>query len=130
MKNVGLNAIILFTLFSLFSCKNDYLPIDSPDGDFIKTGNLLINSNSAQLAARITYKNEIVPIVDRENSSLLKSTKGFPKIDLTKNYAFKLKAEVDPRFTRTIRCRQPMSPSKIIMLLLPIIPAVQNGWVV
>ncbi len=38
----------------------------------------------------------IVPIVGKESSSLLKSTNDFPEIDLTKNYAFKLTAEVDP----------------------------------
>lgn len=96
MKNVGLIIFILFILFSLFSCQKDSLSIDNPEGDVIKNGNLLINNNPTQLAARITYKNEIVPIVDTETSSLLKSTNGFPKIDLTKNYAFKLKAEVDP----------------------------------
>ncbi len=96
MKNVGFIILILFAVVTLFSCEKDSLPIDNPEGDFIKKGNLLINSNRAQLAARITYKNEIVPIVDAETSSHLKSTDVFPEIDLTKNYAFKLKAEVDP----------------------------------
>jgi hypothetical protein len=96
MKNVGLVILIPFTVFTLFSCQKDSLPIDNPEDDFIENGNLLINNNRAQLADRITYKNEIVPIVDTETSSLLKSTDDFPEIDLTKNYAFKLMAEVDP----------------------------------
>ena len=96
MKNIGLIILTLFSVFTLFSCQKDSPPIDNPEGDFIEKGNLLINSNSAQLAARIRYKSEIVPIVDTEPSSLLKSTNDFPEIDLTKNYAFKLTAEVDP----------------------------------
>jgi hypothetical protein len=96
MKNVGLVFLILLAVFTLNNCQKDPLPIDNPEDDFIETGNLLINNNSAILAARITYKNEIVPIVDTQTSSLLKSTDVFPEIDLTKNYAFKLMAEVDP----------------------------------
>jgi len=96
MKNVGLTTLVLSAVFALFSCQKDPQPIDNPEGDYIEKGNLLINSNSAQLAARVRYKNEIVPIVDTETSSHLKSTDDFPEIDLTKNYAFKLKAEVDP----------------------------------
>ena len=96
MKNVGLIILILLAVFTLFSCQKDDPPIDNPEDGFIEKGNLLIDSNRAQLAARITYKNEIVPIVDAEPSSVLKSTNDFPEIDLTKNYAFKLTAEVDP----------------------------------
>ena len=96
MKNAVLVILILFSVFTLFTCQKETLPIDNPEDGYIKKGNLLINSNRAQLAARITYKNEIVPIVDTETSSLLKSADDFPEIDLTKNYAFKLKAEVDP----------------------------------
>ena len=96
MKNAGFVVIILFIVFTLFNCQKDSLPSDNPEDVFIEKGNLLISNNPAQLAARITYKNEIVPIVDTETSSLLKSAAVFPEIDLTKNYAFKLKAEVDP----------------------------------
>jgi hypothetical protein len=96
MKNVGLVVLTLLAVFALNNCQKDPLPIDNPEDDFIETGNLLINNNPAILAARITYKNEIVPIVDTETSSFLKSTDDFPEIDLTKNYAFKLMAEVDP----------------------------------
>jgi len=96
MKNVGLVVLTLLTVFTLNNCQKDPLPIDNPEDDFIETGNLLINNNPSLLAARITYKNEIVPIVDTETSSMLKSTDVFPEIDLTKNYAFKLMAEVDP----------------------------------
>jgi len=96
MKNVDRVIPILFTVLALFSCQKDTPTIDDPEDDYIEMGNLLINSNRATLASRITYKNEIVPIVDKEASSPLKHTEDFPEIDLTKNYAFKLKAEVDP----------------------------------
>jgi len=96
MKNIGLTSLVLFTAFTLFSCQKDSLPVDNPEDDYILKGNLLVNSNPSLLAARIRYINEIVPIVDSEASSGLKSTDAFPEIDLTKNYAFKLMAEVDP----------------------------------
>ena len=72
MKNVGLVVLTLLAVFALNNCQKDPLPIDNPEDDFIETGNLLINNNPAILAARITYKNEIVPIVDTETSSFLK----------------------------------------------------------
>ena len=96
MKNVGFVTVIVFIVFTLFSCRKETPQTDNPEDFFIEVGNLLINDNPARLAGRITYKNEIVPIVDKETSSLLKSGSVFPEIDLTKNYAFKLKAEVDP----------------------------------
>ena len=96
MKKIGLVHLVLFSLFALFSCQKESLPIDDPEDDFVEIGNLLINTNRAQLDERITYKNEVVPIVDTVTSSFLKGTDDFPEIDLTKNYAFKLKAEVDP----------------------------------
>ncbi len=96
MKTLDRIILILFAVCTLFSCQKDSQQIDDPEDEYIEMGNLLINSDCAKLASRITYKNEIVPIVDREASSPLKSTNDFPEIDLTKNYAFKLKAEVDP----------------------------------
>ncbi|MGM0377219.1 MAG: DUF4114 domain-containing protein [Bacteroidota bacterium] len=96
MKKVDRIILILFAVCTLFSCQKESQLIDTPEEEFIEIGNLLINSDCARLAGRITYKNEIVPIVDTETSSLLKSTDDFPEIDLTKNYAFKLRAEVDP----------------------------------
>ncbi len=95
MKNIGL-ILIPFAVFALFGCEKDPLPEDQPGDGYEQNGNLFINGNRADLAARITYKNEIVPIVDTEASSLRKGLAEFPEIDLTKNYAFKLKAEVEP----------------------------------
>ncbi len=96
MKNVGFFTAILLVVFTLSGCQEETPPTENPEDLFIEKGNLLVNNNPARLAARITYKNETVPVVDKENSSLLKEASVFPEIDLTKNYAFKLKAEVDP----------------------------------
>jgi len=96
MKNIGLIILIPFAAITMFSCEKDPLPTDQPGEGYVQNGNLFINENRADLAARITFKNETVPIVDTEASSLRKGLAEFPEIDLTKNYAFKLKAEVDP----------------------------------
>lgn len=97
MNNTGLIVVILFFVCTLFSCQDEVLPDENTVDGYIEIGNLLVSDSPSQLVARMTYKNEIVPIVETETSSLLKSTQDdFPEIDLTKNYAFKLKAEVDP----------------------------------
>lgn len=96
MKNIGLLILVPIAALTLFSCEKDPIPEDQPGEGYVQNGNLLINNNSAELAGRISYKNVTVPIVDKENASLRKGLADFPKIDLTKNYAFKLKAEVDP----------------------------------
>ena len=96
MKKFGLIFLIPVAVTMLFSCEKDPLPTDQTGENYVQKGNLLINGNRADLAARITYKNETVPIVDTEAASLRKGLAEFPEIDLTKNYAFKLKAEVDP----------------------------------
>ncbi len=95
MKNVVIRFLIPVILFSVSSCEKDTLPPEHGD-DYIEKGNLLINNNPELLNARITYRNETVPVVDRGTSTLRKRTAEFPPVDLTKNYAFKLKAEVDP----------------------------------
>ena len=96
MKNFRLIILAVVSAFATTSCQKDTPPADNPQDGYIEKGNLLVHSNPAQLAARISYKNEIVPIVNTASTSLLKSTQDFPEIDLTKNYAFKLTAEVDP----------------------------------
>ena len=59
-------------------------------------GNVIINNNSAELNNRVKLRDEILDVepVD-EITSQRKSVKEPPKIDPTKNYVFKLKAEVD-----------------------------------
>ncbi len=58
MKNLGLIILIVVSAFALFSCQKDSPAVDNPEDGFIEKGNLLINSNPAQLAARISYKND------------------------------------------------------------------------
>jgi hypothetical protein len=97
MKHIGIVAVILFFALTPFSCQEEPLPDENPVDGYIEMGNLMISDTPDQLLERLTYRNEIVPIVDTETSSARKSTQeDFPEIDLTKNYAFKLKAEVDP----------------------------------
>ena len=96
MKKSGIIILTFILSIGLYNCQKDNPPKDEENPDYTIQDNLLINNNPAQLASRITYKNEVVPIVETENSLALKSTSEFPSIDLTKNYAFKLKAEVDP----------------------------------
>ena len=85
-------------MFTLDSCVKEYPNDPDPEDVYIPKGNLLINSNPAKLAARVTYINEIIPIVDTDTSSSMKNTgtNVFPEIDLTKNYVFILMAEVAP----------------------------------
>ena len=47
MKNVGLIILILFTVFTLFSCQKDSLPTDNPEGDFIPPHELKEEDKSA-----------------------------------------------------------------------------------
>ncbi len=94
MKNITLNILILLSAILLFSCQQDTLTSNNPEAEYTELDNLLINHNSDNLAARINYKNEIIPIVETNSSSQLKSTEDYQEIDLTKNYVFKLKAEV------------------------------------
>ena len=94
MKRIRIIFIVLLVSTVLYNCQKDNPPRE--EIEYRAQDNLLINNNPAELAARITYKNEIVPVIETSQSNSLKSTTEAPEVDLTKNYAFKLKAEVDP----------------------------------
>ncbi|MCW3785307.1 DUF4114 domain-containing protein [Plebeiibacterium sediminum] len=94
MKNINFIILFLISTFAFFSCQQDSIIVDEQVQEFKEVGNLLINTNNDNLASRINYKDEIIPIVETNSSSLLKSAGDFQDIDLTKNYVFKLKAEV------------------------------------
>ncbi len=94
MKNISLSILILLCTLTLFSCQQDSLIDSNSEDEFAEVGNLLIYTSNNNLSSRINYKNEIVPIVETNTSSTLKSTDDYNEIDLTKNYVFKLKAEV------------------------------------
>lgn len=85
---LGLGAFAL----SISGCKKDN---DIDKDSVIQKSNIVISNNRTELSKRLQFKDELIPInTGIENST--KSTKDFPPIDLTKNYAFKLKAEVNP----------------------------------
>lgn len=98
MKNNStfLFLVALGALMILFSTcqKEEDIPSQYAEDDYIKIGNLLVHTNPALESARRTrFHDELVPVrrgVERE----LKSTSDFPDVDLTKNYVFKLKGEV------------------------------------
>ncbi len=92
MKKINLTFLTVLLLLTFSNCQQDSITDTGTEDDFTEIGNLLINNNN-QLS-RINYKDEIVPIVETSSSANLKSTDDYNEIDLTKNYVFKLKAEV------------------------------------
>lgn len=91
------HILLLLFFFSLFlivfqvSCsKEDGVkdPIDPAD-----TGNMIINNDITMLNNRVQFRNELVPI-DRNYIYTTKSDDN--AFDYTGNFAFKLKADVDP----------------------------------
>jgi hypothetical protein len=85
------SALLIAVLF-LNRCKKESAG-GSPT--FPKIGNALINSNAGTLNSRIKLTNNIMEVENIDPSNL-KSTQEPPKVDLTKNYVFRLMAEVDP----------------------------------
>jgi hypothetical protein len=98
MKKLISIAFILLYSVALYNCQEEEtVPGDQPR-DYTKINNLLVNNNPSELSSRITYKDRLIPIRDTEQQEMLKSDedKGYPEVNITKNYAFKLKAEVAP----------------------------------
>jgi hypothetical protein len=90
-----LNKLAIFTLLGILtfnSCKKDqnngtYNPVD-------KKGTVLVNNDAQSLNSRVKIANKVLPVQDAEFSST--KGQGIPqKIDLTQNFVFKLRAEVD-----------------------------------
>jgi hypothetical protein len=90
-----LNKLAYFLLFGAIAingCNKDnnsgnYTPVD-------KKGNVLVNKDQQSLNSRVRIANEVLPVQDVEFSST--KDQGIPqKIDLTQNFVFKLRAEVD-----------------------------------
>lgn len=90
-----LNKLVCFTLLgsiAIYGCKkeggsNNYNPID-------KKGNVLVNNDRLSLNARVKKSNEVLEVQDIESGAT--KSQGIPqKIDLTQNFVFKLRAEVD-----------------------------------
>jgi hypothetical protein len=93
MKHIRLLLLFssLFLVVLLVSCSKDdgvKDPIDPVD-----TGNMIINNDISRLNNRVQFRNELVPI-DRNYLYTTKSDDD--EVDYTGNFAFKLKADVDP----------------------------------
>jgi hypothetical protein len=83
------SAILVMMMF-MTSCQKDDIKNDPvPETEL----NFIISNNKEQLTKRITSRDELVPITPFE-STRTKSSSVPPK-DYTKNFAFKLKADVD-----------------------------------
>ncbi len=68
---------------------------DSRFGGLKQTDNIVVNNDQLSLSSRIKTNNKILRVYDIEQSGL-KSSMVAPRVDLTKNYVFKLRAEVAP----------------------------------
>jgi hypothetical protein len=93
MKHIRLFPL-LFSLFLaafLVSCSKDDGVKDPVDP--VETGNMIINNDISRLNKRVQFRNELVPI-DRNYIHTTKSDDD--AVDYTGNFAFKLKADVDP----------------------------------
>lgn len=87
-------SLLILLIIGLISCQKEEDPISSEKNTFIKKGNLLINDNPLEATStRIILKDELVPII-RETFPSIKSTNEDITADPSKNYTFKLQAEV------------------------------------
>ncbi|MFP4289025.1 MAG: DUF4114 domain-containing protein [Bacteroidales bacterium] len=85
--------LIICFFMVLLSCNKD---IDTPDDhqDENQLENITVNNNVESFHQRITNRNELVP-VDRDLRDFLKEGSA-DEVDYTKNFAFTIKADVDP----------------------------------
>jgi hypothetical protein len=82
--------VLFFTLLIIaFGCEKE----GNKTIELIKSGNLLINNDQQQLNNRVVLTNEVL-LVEDEDITKTKSLKETPKVDLSKNYVFRLIAEV------------------------------------
>lgn len=84
---------LLIALFFLYSCEKEQGSGDPIDGNVI--GNLIVNNDQVSLNQRISARSEIMRVSPVTQSGL-KSASEMERVDLTKNYTFKLVAEVAP----------------------------------
>ena len=91
MKNLFLGMLLLGIVAS--GCKKNE---NNNSSTLVKKGNMEINSDLNTLNSRVNLKNELMAVQPIDGEWALKSVGIPPKVDLTKNYAFKLVAEVDP----------------------------------
>lgn len=87
----------LFSMLSIFaiviSCERDSSSKNS--NSRLANNNIIVNSNTTALSNRITLRNQTLMVEDIPTGTF-KNLQEPPRVDLTKNYAFKLRAEVNP----------------------------------
>jgi hypothetical protein len=87
-----LGFLIVFIVLAVVSCKKD----TSGSGALkLQDGNIIISYDQTSLNSRVTTTNQVMRVYDIEQNTL-KSTTSTPVVDLSKNYVFKLRAEVSP----------------------------------
>lgn len=86
-------GIVLSGFLILGACEKDS-PNNPEQIQNLEEKNIFVNTNSTELSSRIKKANELM-LVEDVNDSRLKSLTEPPKVDLTKNYTFTLRAEVD-----------------------------------
>ncbi|NOU60565.1 DUF4114 domain-containing protein [Marinifilum caeruleilacunae] len=93
MKKNLLFFIFLFAIVS--SCSDDnFKEPEKPQENDHAIQSVSITNNPSDLSSRVTYSNELVVVKDIDTGNT-KSVKSDFDVDPTKNYAFKLRAQVD-----------------------------------
>lgn len=92
--NLKVPKLLILCFFTvLLSCNKDTdTPVNDPEEN--QLGDITVNNNAESLNGRITNRNELVP-VNRDWQSALKNASS-DDVDYTENFAFTLKADVDP----------------------------------
>lgn len=95
------NSVGLKTFFKLFgivlsiaavSCQKESSNTQTQN---LQKGNIVVSYDQLSLSSRIKTSDQILQVYDIEQGTL-KSASAAPKVDLSKNYVFKLRAEVAP----------------------------------
>jgi len=90
MKELFTWSLLLVIVVS--GCKKEHNSSSTPE---VK-GNMIISYDRNAINSRVTLRDSVMTVQPIDDQSLLKSVGTPPKVDLTKNYTFKLVAEVDP----------------------------------
>ncbi|MBN2743597.1 MAG: DUF4114 domain-containing protein [Marinilabiliaceae bacterium] len=93
MKTKWCRSLLFMSLLAVVAgCEKN----EKEESEDLQTiGNLIVTSNSAELNRRVTMQDELMWVEPIE-ASTLKSASEIAQVDLRKNYAFKLVAEVAP----------------------------------
>ncbi len=92
MKKCYTHLFLLVIIgFAIVSCEKDKGSNSDPE----QIGNVLINNNQQELNSRVSLTDNLL-LVEDDDLTRTKSAKDAPEVDLTKNYVFRLKAEVAP----------------------------------